>query len=100
MQLIAHTFGGCVERMDEPERGPIDVTELITENNELVQLTYSRWMNRFDKVTSVSDNFVVTGVTNNGHVCTFSDGVKWWAVQYHPESLNAGDISVFRKFLE
>lgn len=95
MQLIAHTFGGTVIRMPQKEEGPVEVTEII--NN--VQATYVRWMNRYDQVTSVTNNFNITGVTNNNHIASFTDHKKWWAVQYHPESSKHGDLNVFRRFL-
>lgn len=95
MQLIVHTFNGEVRRMNEKEHGPIEVTEII--NNQ--QITNYRWMNRYDQIVSVSSQFYTTGVTYKDDVATITDGEKWWGVQYHPESSKYGDITVFQRFL-
>lgn len=95
MQLIAYTFGGNVIKMPQKEEGPVEVTEMI--NN--TQTTYVRWMNRYDRVTSIPNTFYVTAVTNDDHLAAFTDHNKWWAIQYHPESSKHGDLNVFRRFL-
>lgn len=95
MQLIAHTFGGTVIRMSQKEEGPVEVTEIINNN----QSTYIRWMNRYDQVTAIPNIFDITGVTHNNHIASFTDHIRWWAIQYHPESSKHGDLGVFRRFL-
>lgn len=105
MQIIAHTFGGKVTRMEEKEEGPIEVTEIIDmsckgrKDKILVQETNIRWMNRYDRVVSVPNIFNVTGVTSKNHIAAFTDNKKWWTVQYHPESLKHGDLKVLKRFL-
>lgn len=95
MQIIAHTFGGIVNKMVEVEHGPVEITEII----DKYQMTYVRWMNRNDRVFLVPNIFDITAVTNQNHIAAFTDYKKWWAVQYHPESYKHGDINVFRRFL-
>lgn len=94
MQLIAKTFGGIVVAMPEKELGPVHVTEII----DGVQDTHTRWMHRRDRVLTVPSRFHITGVTAKDHIASFTDYNKFWAVQYHPESLKCGDLSVFRRF--
>ena len=96
MQLIAHTFGGTVGRMPILEKGGVEVTEIINKT----QFSYTRWMNRYDQVISVPSPFHITGVTHRNHIAAFTDHNRWWAVQYHPESLRYSDTDVFRRFLQ
>lgn len=87
MQLIAKTFGGYVNKMSNKEIGCVLV------NGKL------KWMNRNDNVVSLPKKFVVVETTENGHIASFTDGCKWWAVQYHPESTNCPDYKTFYNFL-
>lgn len=98
MQLIAHTFGGTIVRMCDRERGAIQVTELLNDPT-VKEVIKPRWMNHRDLVTSLPSQFQVTAVTSNNHIAAFTDYQKWWAVQYHPESKNHGDSSIFQRFL-
>ncbi len=98
MQIIAHTFGGSVVSMLKLEKGPVEVTEIITDGKSKNQITELRWMNRYDQVVSVPNIFSVTGVTHKNHIAAFTDHKKWWAVQYHPESKKYGDKNIFRRF--
>lgn len=95
MQLIAHTFGGNVVKMKEKEEGPVDVTEII-DNHQIINI---RWMNRYDQVVWLPNMFTITGVTSKNHIACFTDYKRWWAVQYHPESVKHGDLNVIRNFL-
>lgn len=95
MQLIAHTFGGKVSRMKEKEEGLIPVTEYI--NGMVVKNL--RWMYRFDNVDQLPIFFTITGVTDKNQIASFTDNSKWWAVQYHPESIYCKDYSVITRFL-
>lgn len=95
MQLIAKTFGGIVVRMKEKEEGPIEITEMFGGK----QLVEYRWMNRYDTVISLSSQFIITAVTNNNHIAGFTDGKKWWAVQYHPEAKCCKHLALFQKFI-
>ena len=95
MQLIAKTFGGTVSRMNEKEQESVEVTEIIDGQ----QVTSTRWMNRFDQVMWLPNTFTVTGVTSKNHIACFTDHKRWWAVQYHPESIKYGDLNIIRKFV-
>lgn len=95
MQLIVQTYRGIVRRMAEKEKGLIEVTEIINGK----QSVYPRWMNRQDQVLSIPNRFTVTGVTNTNDIAAFTDGYKWWAIQYHPETRKWWDLNVFRRFL-
>ncbi len=96
MQIIAHTLGGTVTRMNELEKGPILVSEII--NNKRVHT--HRWMNRYDRVITIPQHFTTTGITDRGHVAAMTDNYKYWCVQYHPESDNYTDVSLFVRFLK
>lgn len=95
MQLIAHTFGGKVIHMPYKEKGFIDITEIIDGE----QITTSKWMNREDRVVFLTNKFDIIGVTKFGHIATFTDHKKWYAVQYHPEVNLNYNINVFNRFL-
>ena len=96
MQLIAKTFGGTVIRMNEKEEGPVCVTEIINGH----QMMNTRWMNRYDQVVSIPRIFNITGVTDKNHIASFTNNIRWWAVQYHPEAFKHGDLTVFKRFLQ
>ena len=96
MQLIAYTFGGIVIQMPEKESGLVPVTEIIDDK----QVTHMKCMNRYDRVLMLPKEFSLTGITDRGHIATFTDFKRWWAVQYHPESIKYRDINVFRRFLD
>jgi GMP synthase (glutamine-hydrolysing) len=109
MQLIVSTFGGTVVRMQQKEKGSVDVTEIIhndlysERNNKTVlksiyQITSKRWMNRYDQVVSVPEIFDITGVTTNNHIASLTDHKKWWGIQYHPEAVDHVDFDVFKRF--
>lgn len=95
MQLLAYSFGCNVIRMKEKEEEPVKVIEII--NN--VETIKFRWMNRFDRVMNIPENFTLTGITNKNHIAAFTDNIKWWAIQYHPEAEECNDINVFIDFL-
>lgn len=95
MQIIAHTFGGSVIRMSQLEKGPVEVTEIVTRMGTKNQITELRWMNRHDQVIFIPNTFSITGVTYKNHIASFTDHKKWWAVQYHPESKKYGDKNIF-----
>lgn len=92
MQLIAHTFGGFVIPMSMAEQGLIPVID----NHGIIT---NRWMNRLDRVMYVPDKFIITETTTRGHIAAFTDNIKWWAVQYHPEVKKALDENLFIEFL-
>jgi GMP synthase (glutamine-hydrolysing) len=98
MQLIAHTFGGTVVRMCDRERGTVQVTELVNDPG-VTEIIRPRWMNHRDLVTSLPDQFQITAVTSNNHIAAFTDHRKWWAIQYHPESHDHVDLTIFQRFL-
>ena len=95
MQLIAKNFGGEVVRMEHKEEGPITISEKI----DGIEITCNRWMNRYDQVTSIPSNFMITGLTSKNHIASFTDNKRWWAVQYHPEHQKYLNLSLFRRFL-
>lgn len=95
-QLVAHVFGGVVVPRGSEQKGLIEVTEII-EGKQLIEL---RWMNRYDKIIKVPNNFYVTGVTGENDVAAFTDYSKYWCIQYHPESSRHRDESVFLRFFE
>jgi len=96
MQLIAETLGGFILNLPEQEHGPCNITEI----NNGIQRTCSRWMRRSIKVISLPKSFTITGVTDDNNIASYTDHVKWWGVQYHPEAHKHGDLNIFRQFFE
>lgn len=102
MQLIARLFGGKVERMSKLEKGHVIIkaTKRQRKGTKLQEIPIKQgWMNRYDRITRVPGALEITEVTNKGHIASFTDGKKWWGVQYHPESPECVDLECFRKFL-
>ncbi len=95
MQLIAHTFGGNIDRMDRLEKGLVKIREMIND----VEVIGNKWMNRYDYVSCLPNKFIITGMTSNNHIAAFTDNIKWWAVQYHPESHKSIDYDTFIRFI-
>lgn len=94
MCLIAHTFGASILRNTKSERGLIPVYELIGE-----QYQYNlRWLDRWDHILMIGQNFKITGLTHNKTITSFTDNQRWWAIQYHPEANAKQDIDVLTRF--
>lgn len=91
MQLVAHHFGGTIVRNDI-EKGIVNVIELS--NN-----IKPRWMNRYDQVMILPSQFTITEITETNHIAAFTDYIKWFCYQYHPEVEHHIDINLFIKFL-
>ena len=94
MQLIIYSFGGTVVNMGYTEKKLVNVTEIFNQT----QHTKLRWMNRTDIVTSIPDEFHITGITENNHIAAITDNKRWFGIQYHPESSHALDLDIFRLF--
>jgi GMP synthase (glutamine-hydrolysing) len=90
MQLVAHTFGGEVIRMDNLEYGLVPII-----SRDGVKL---HCMNRRDQV--IKSPFEITEITDKGHIAAFTDYKKYWCFQYHPESYRFRDYEVFIRFLK
>jgi len=94
MQIIAHTFGGIVCKLDEEEKGLYCVNEYI--NGKFYRS--ERWFNRFDNVYKCPPNFTILGVNDKNLIVSITDNIKFWGVQYHPENPNALDYNFFCSF--
>ena len=82
MQLITHQLGGVVKQAQEREYGLNYVT--WSRSHHEVPVKQQVWMSHGDVVSSAPPGFVVTGLSDSGHIAAIeSDRV--WAVQFHPE---------------
>jgi len=95
-QLIAAHFGSVIKRMDELKKGCFDIIEFRGDK----QVTISRYINCIDEISYLSDNFTVTGVTNDNKIASFTDEKRFWGVQYRPESTRSKDSKIFKRFLK
>ena len=93
MQLVAHHFGGKVVRHIK-EKGIVHVIEII--GNKVVDTP--RWMNKYDKVLSIPEQFTITGISESNEISSFTDYKKWFCYQYHPE-VELIDLTIFTSFL-
>ena len=96
MQLIASHFKGKVQKMKQPEKGLVEVIEMV--NDDIIKKKC--WMNRLDHVTHLPLKFNIIGITYNNDIAAFTDHYKWWAIQYHPESSHATHEDVFIDFFK
>ena len=89
MQLIAHQFGGRVNKGESAEYGRAKVSisgdsRLFGRLKEEKQI--SVWMSHWDQVTELPHGFDATALSENGSLAAFesSDG-RVSALQFHPE---------------
>ena len=89
MQLIAHQFGGRVNKGESAEYGRARVSisgdsRLFGRLKEEKQI--SVWMSHWDQVTELPHGFDATALSENGSLAAFesSDG-RVSALQFHPE---------------
>lgn len=87
LQLIAHTFGGEVNKAAKREYGRAhliidafdDLFAGITNNSQV-------WMSHGDSLTKIPEGFEVIAHTDNAPICALrSKSKNIYAVQFHPE---------------
>lgn len=100
MQLIVASFGGTITPLKKKDSSLSLIVTIIDNNFELIEQISTVWMNRYDTVTSLPEGFEIISQTINGDIASISDGIKWWGVQYHPESDKALHESVFTSFFK
>lgn len=88
MQLLAHQFGGEVERGESAEYGKaivnVDCGRLFSELKDDKKLQV--WMSHWDEVRSLPEGFHVTARSESGAMAGFeSEDGKITALQFHPE---------------
>ncbi|MEG1824129.1 MAG: glutamine-hydrolyzing GMP synthase [Cloacibacillus sp.] len=88
MQLLAHQFGGAVERGESAEYGR---AEVLVDKGALFgrikdEKALQVWMSHWDEVKSLPAGFKVTARSESGAMAGFEspDG-KVFALQFHPE---------------
>jgi GMP synthase-like glutamine amidotransferase len=94
MLSIARISRGLIRKVNH-QVGQLDVTEIING----YQFTKTRWIDRDEIVMRLPGIFKVIGVSSQDDIISFTDGKKWWGVQYHAEISKYGDTQVFRQFL-
>ncbi|SDE21240.1 GMP synthase (glutamine-hydrolysing) [Bhargavaea beijingensis] len=97
MQLMAHHFGGKVERSSRREYGKSEMN--VEEGASLFEGQPSDqvvWMSHGDHVTSVPEGFVTVATSPSCAIAAMEDPSRgMYAVQYHPEvrhSVNGNDL--------
>lgn len=97
MQLIAHHFGGNVERSSRREYGKSEMTVMegarLFEGQPASQVV---WMSHGDHVTAVPEGFETIATSPSCAIAAMEDPARrMYAVQYHPEvrhSMNGNDL--------
>ncbi|MFC7366685.1 MULTISPECIES: glutamine-hydrolyzing GMP synthase [Bhargavaea] len=97
MQLMAHHFGGKVERSSRREYGKAEMN--VKEGASLFEGQPSDqivWMSHGDHVTAVPENFTTVATSPSCAIAAMEDPSRgMYAVQYHPEvrhSVNGNDL--------
>lgn len=86
MQLMAHFFGGVVERGIQGEYGHALVHAEANFSIPGVQGKINTWMSHFDHVTQVPEGFEVILKSDNGLIAGIQNQAKkLMALQFHPE---------------
>jgi len=89
VQLMAHLLGGKVEGASEREYGaakvkitkPIGVLHRFAEDE-----TIDVWMSHGDRIASMPEGFITTGLSDNTPFCAVADEKRRiYGVQFHPE---------------
>lgn len=86
MQLIAELHGMKVSRLKKKQHGKFEIAGKIV------------WMNRKDGIFSCSEGFEILE-TFGTTIVKFTDNVKYWGVQYHPENPKCRNHQTFVDFL-
>lgn len=87
LQIVAHLFGGEVDRSAHQEFGKAllvvdDPSDLLSGIGDVSKV----WMSHADKVAKLPDGFVSIAHTDNSSVAAFSSkSKKIYGVQFHPE---------------
>ncbi|SIT92812.1 glutamine-hydrolyzing GMP synthase [Edaphobacillus lindanitolerans] len=97
MQLMAHHFGGKVERSSRREYGKSEMT--ITEGARLFEgqpQSQIVWMSHGDHVTAVPEGFELIATSPSCKIAAMENtSLGMYAVQYHPEvrhSINGNEL--------
>lgn len=87
MQLIAHAFGGTVEKGAHAEYGKAKVTlEESALFSNIDKKNINVWMSHWDQVIALPENLHATAYSENGTLSALeSENEKVFAVQFHPE---------------
>jgi GMP synthase (glutamine-hydrolysing) len=93
LQVIAHNYGGEVDRSANREYGRVELTvkkgsPLLGGNHEPLTV----WMSHGDALKSLPDNFEVLATTPNSPICAIGNvEKKIYGVQFHPEVVHTPD---------
>lgn len=86
MQLIAHFFGGHVERGTQGEYGHARVVSQGDFQLEGVPSELNVWMSHFDHVNSIPKSFELIYESSNGVIAGMkNESARIMALQFHPE---------------
>lgn len=102
-QLMAHEWGGTVERADSREYGRANLSE--TDSNckllEGVEPGSQVWMSHGDTITKLPEGCRITASTPNVKIAAYENAdKKIWAVQFHPEVFHTQDgMTMLRNFV-
>ncbi len=102
LQVIAHTFGGEIDRSAKREYGRAELTvkkgsRLLEANHEPVTV----WMSHGDALKSLPDGFDVLAYSSNSPICAIGNvDKKIYGVQFHPEVVHTpGGKEILHNFL-
>ena len=107
MQALVHKLGGEVVAGDQREYGHADLSiakdEAADDDGLLSGLSGSIpvWMSHGDKVERLPGNLRTVGHTNNTSCAAFTDGERWFGLQFHPEVQHTPDgMSILANFVK
>ncbi|MEM4367805.1 MAG: GMP synthase subunit A [Candidatus Anstonellales archaeon] len=105
-QLIAHRFGGNVEKGKKGEYGLIQV-EIIQDSRllENIERKFDAWASHFDVVSKLPDNFILTAITSydKESICEAIEHERKdiFSVQFHPEVYHTKvGVKIFENFVK
>lgn len=84
MQLMAHYFGGKVERGGQGEYGRTEIT--FTDSSFVGKKEVNVWMSHFDEVKKLPESFEKLAHSRGGIIAGMKHkNAPLWAFQFHPE---------------
>ena len=102
-QLMAHEWGGTVERADSREYGRARLSEIDGECMLMkgVKQGSQVWMSHGDTITRLPEGCRITASTPNVKIAAYENPEKKiWAVQFHPEVFHTEDgMTMLRNFV-
>src|SRR4051812_42392487 len=99
-QLMAHKFGGEVQKSEHREYGRANLS-FVKEDNELFKGISSNsqvWMSHADTITKIPDNYEIISSTKDVKFAGYQvKGEQTYGIQFHPEVYHSTEGSMLLK---